>query len=278
VSLKLITASLTAAILGAAAPAVADTTDSSNWAGYAVHRSGTSFTRVMGTWRQPRSRCSAGRRTYSSLWVGLGGYSVTSGALEQIGTEADCTSSGKVSSTAWYELVPDASRSIQMTVQPGDLITATVLVNGARVQLGLSDLSTKQTFLKTLTASAIDVSSAEWIVEAPSECYGITNCRILPLADFGSATFRQASAQAASGHVGSISDVGWDTTRIRLAPGGRRFVLDSRTGTTAGVASPSSLRAGGSAFDVKYSVVTVARAALAATARAVSVSAGHLYH
>jgi hypothetical protein len=275
VALRLITATLAAAILGAA-PAMADTTSSSNWAGYAIHRSGVSFTRVAGTWRQPQARCAAGHRTYSALWVGLGGYSVTSNALEQIGTEADCTSSGKVSSTAWYELVPEASRSIRIGVRPGDLITATVVVNGDRVQLGLSDLTTKRSFHKTLTASAIDVSSAEWIVEAPSECYGITDCRVLPLADFGSANFEQASAAATTGHTGAISDSDWNATRITLSPGGRRFVVYPQSGATAGAASPSSLRSGGSAFNVKYSVVTVARAAVAAAARAVS--AGHLYH
>ena len=46
------------------------------------------------------------RRTSLAIWVGLGGYSLTSGELEQIGTEADCDAHGRASYYVWYELVP----------------------------------------------------------------------------------------------------------------------------------------------------------------------------
>ena len=36
----------------------------------------------------------AGRESYSAVWVGLGGYSENASALEQIGTDADCSRSG----------------------------------------------------------------------------------------------------------------------------------------------------------------------------------------
>src|SRR5665213_168941 len=101
-------------VLLVAPAALADTTRSSNWAGYAVHGSHTSFRRVFGAWRQPAATCTAGTPTYSSVWVGLGGYSTTSQALEQIGSEVDCSASGRVVSSAWYELVPAASRNIRM--------------------------------------------------------------------------------------------------------------------------------------------------------------------
>ncbi len=90
-----IRAGLAAAVIGAAvlfsAPAaLAKTTSSSNWAGYAVHHPGVSFRQVSGTWTQPDASCIAGRSSYSAAWVGIGGYKPTSPALEQIGTEVDC--------------------------------------------------------------------------------------------------------------------------------------------------------------------------------------------
>jgi hypothetical protein len=260
--------------LGGAAPAAADTVESSNWAGYAIHRSGASFTKVAGAWRQPLARCTRGRRTYSALWVGLGGYSESSTALEQVGTEVDCTASGRVRSSAWFELVPQASRAIHLAVRPGDSIVASVTVSGDEVRVALWDRTTNHSFTKTLRTSTIDLSSAEWIVEAPSECFGVSNCRILPLANFGSATFSTAAAESAVGHVGTIADGDWDATKIRLSPGGRRFVLYERAGATAGAASPSPLRAGGSSFSVRYSAVTAARAA----ADAAALLAGRIYH
>ena len=89
--------------------ALADTTQSTNWAGYAAHGSRASFRAARGSWIEPSASCVRGVRTYSSYWVGIGGYSETSQDLEQIGTEVDCTASGRVNSTAWYELVPSPS-------------------------------------------------------------------------------------------------------------------------------------------------------------------------
>src|SRR5438045_7249221 len=71
------------AFLGVAAPsALADSVQSSNWAGYTVHRAGVRFTKVLAAWRQPAPSCVGGQRTFSAVWVGLGGYSASSSALE----------------------------------------------------------------------------------------------------------------------------------------------------------------------------------------------------
>src|SRR4051812_6026851 len=65
---------------------------SSNWAGYAISGTNlttgapTQYTNVTGSWVQPKANCKAGE-SYSAFWVGLGGFSGTSTALEQIGTE-----------------------------------------------------------------------------------------------------------------------------------------------------------------------------------------------
>ncbi len=245
---------MTIALALAAAPAaLADSTQSPNWAGYAIHRSGISFTQVTAAWRQPSATCSAGTPTYSSVWIGLGGYRVTSKALEQIGSEVDCSASGKPVSSAWYELFPATSRPIRMTIGPRDELRANVTVTGRRVRLALTDLTRprRRSFTRTLHVALVDVSSAEWILEAPSECASSYSCRTLALANFGSATFSRSRAVTTAGHTGSIADRRWDTTRFTLAGAARHFVQSPAAGAGAS-ASPSSLSARGSSFTVTY--------------------------
>lgn len=230
--------------------ALADSTQSSNWAGYAAHASHVSYSYVFGAWRQPSVSCTAGTPTYSSVWVGLGGYNINSNALEQIGSEVDCSATGRVVSTVWYELVPAPSRAIRMQVGPGDELTASVSAVGHRVRLQLADLTRKTSFSRTTRVSQIDLSSADWIVEAPSECTSSTSCQELALADFGSTGFSRASVQTSTGHKGRIADRHWTTTKIVLATGSRQFIGGPPSpGVTA---APSTLSAGGSAFTVTY--------------------------
>jgi hypothetical protein len=245
-----------AGLIGAPS-AFGDSSQSSNWAGYAIHRSGVTFSRVIGAWTQPTATCTAGEPTYSSLWVGIGGYGLSSKALEQIGTEADCTAGGTAVSGAWYELVPQASHTIRLTIDPGDAVRASVSVAGREVSLTLADLTRHRSFTKRLRASVVDTGSAEWIVEAPSVCTGEdqSSCQILPLADFGSTGFSSSSATSAAGHTGSIGDRKWTTTKISLTADGRQFVgAGGPPGAMAGLvtAVPSALSAAGSAFTVTY--------------------------
>lgn len=246
---------ITALSLICAPAALASATVSSNWAGYAVHRSGVKYRRVVGTWTQPSATCTTGQRTYSSVWVGLGGFSVNSKALEQIGTEVDCNASGQVVSSAWNELVPAPSRNIRMRVDSGDVMNASVIVSGQRVTLTLDDLTRGTTFNRTVRVSPIDITSADWIVEAPSQCEGTSFCQPLALADFGSATFARARATTIGGHVGSISDRRWVTTKITLATQGQHFI-NGPYGASGAQALPSPLTAGGSAFSVEYQAPT----------------------
>jgi hypothetical protein len=238
-----------AALAGAPA-ALADSTHSSNWAGYAVHRAGITFSKVTGTWTQPQASCSGGRPTYSAMWVGIGGYNVTSQALEQTGTEADCTAGGRARSGAWYEVVPAPSHNIKRTIAPGDRVRGTVVVKGDQVTMTLDDVTRHRSFTKRLHAAYVDTTSAEWIVEAPTICAGMANCHALPLADFGSAGFTAASAVTTTGHRGSITDRKWTATRISLAAGGRQFVSAAAAYMATAVPSPPS--AEGSAFTVTY--------------------------
>jgi hypothetical protein len=244
-------AALALGLVGAATASAE--TNSSNWAGYAAHGSRVRFRKVIGAWTQPNAACTAGNVTYSSVWVGLGGYSISSPALEQIGTELDCMASGRTLSSAWYELVPAASHTIGLIVRPGDHMQASVSVTGNRIKLAIGDLTRHRSFTTTLHDTVVDTTSAEWIVEAPSACTSSTDCQTLPLTDFGSTALTGARATTTSGHVGSIADRRWVTTKIRLAEDARRFADSGGTGPRPVLAAPSALSAGGSAFTVSYS-------------------------
>jgi hypothetical protein len=272
------TAAAMLATLLFAPAALADTSASANWSGYAVHRAGISFRKVSASWKQPNASCSAGRPAYSAYWVGLGGFNPSSSALEQIGTETDCDLYGNPRLSAWYELVPAPSRPIAMTVRAGDTINASVTVVGHRATLILNDLTRRTRFARTFTASSVDVSSAEWIVEAPSECINISTCQTLPLANFGTARFTGASAQGTKGYLGRIAPAPWSNTKIVLTPSGRRFVTFAGNAPSGGAALPSGLSAGGSAFTVTFSSQSNPFMTARAAAPAAVVPLGRLYH
>jgi peptidase A4-like protein len=240
-------------LLGAQAAAPRDasaaTVVSSNWAGYAV--TGKTYRHASGTWIVSAVTCSTAAATYSATWVGIGGYSETATALEQTGTEADCNS-GTATYSAWSELVPANARTLKMAVQPGDRMSASVDVRGTRVTLRLSNITRGTSYKRTERMAAPDVSSAEWIVEAPSGCTYSGTCRQLPLGDFGTVAFTNARATTVAGHTGTIGDPAWSATKVNLNQsgwgGGRGF---SSVAPTRG-ALTSALAAGGSSFAVNY--------------------------
>jgi hypothetical protein len=217
---------------------------SQNWAGYVA--GGTQFSSVSGSWIQPTAKCGSGQ-TYSAFWVGIGGSSNQSSALEQTGTQADCTADGTTDYYAWYELVPAAPVKLDLAIKPGDHISAKVSVSGSNVTVSLSDQTTGQSTTKTLQMDSPDTSSAEWIAEAPSACDGSGSCQPLPLADFGTVQFTSASATA-NGHTGTISDPNWSAQAVQLGGSGASDV--SYSSQDASSATPSSLSSDGSSFSV----------------------------
>jgi hypothetical protein len=241
--------------LFAAPAALADSSTSTNWSGYVAHGKGAKFKYISALWTQPNATCTPGTPTYSAFWVGIGGYSLASQALEQIGTEVDCSASGKIVSTAWYELVPDPSIGIRMKVNPGDVIAGRVTVIGHHVTLTLQDRTRHTTFKKKVIDTTVDVSSADWIAEAPSECNGGGgDCQPLPLADYGSETFARARAETTKGQSSSVTSRHWRTTAITLSPGGRQYIGYSNTAQAESL--PSPLLDSGSQFKLTYTPVT----------------------
>ncbi|HLI61174.1 MAG TPA: G1 family glutamic endopeptidase [Solirubrobacteraceae bacterium] len=242
---------------------------SGNWSGYVVGAGSdggsgaTAFRSVTGSWVQPAARCSASGPTYAAFWVGLGGADGRQ-ALEQDGTEANCDANGNAHYYAWYELVPNAPVRVDLAVQPGDHMAATTTVDGHRVTETIANRTTGRSVTRTLTMSNPDVSTAEWIAEAPSRCQsGATDCTALPLSNFGSVRFTSASATDASGHTGTISDGSWRSAALTLDPSRSSAASDpygygygygspsaSASGAAGGGATPSGLSDGGSAFTV----------------------------
>jgi hypothetical protein len=242
-------AAVTAAFaLTAGASAQADTSDgqaltSSNWAGYEAAPSSNDtseqkFSRVSGSWVQPNSDCSSGDGS-AAFWVGLGGggNSETTG-LEQVGTEIDCSADGQGEAHAWYELIPAAPVTLDVAIKAGDHISAWVEVDGNDVKVNLTNETTGKSATKDLSTQNIDVSSAEWIAEAPSECSSDGGCTPVSLADFGDVSFTSATATM-NGHTGSITDSAWSSAPLQLS------------GSNAN-AVPTSLSNDGSSFGVSY--------------------------
>lgn len=188
---------------------------SSNWSGYAVagYQSGKTYTAATATWIVPSVISDPSyTKGYSSSWVGIGGFCLNSlctrvdNSLIQLGTEQDYTGSG--SYYAWYEMLPQAETVIpSFKVNPGDVITATlqVIATNKRYQtwkLTLANATTipQQQWTGTFNYKS-SLSSAEWIQEAPY------SGGILPLANYGTATFNLGSADGSNPNLNSSQAV-----------------------------------------------------------------------
>jgi hypothetical protein len=236
---------------------------SANWAGYVATGASTSYTSVTGTWRQPKVTCGANDAgAASAFWVGLGGYFSSSQALEQIGTSADCDSTtGRPSYYAWYELVPNASVNIpNFPVSPGNVITTSVNIvnNGQSVMLQIKNRSRRnKTFTTTLPFANADLSSAEWVAEAPASCSQY-RCRQLSLSNFGTVEFTKVAALGNAIGGTLTANPGWTSTSISLVPtqssgfypGPDRF---SGAATSTAGARPSAPTTDGRGFSVAWS-------------------------
>ena len=155
---------------------------SSNWSGYAA--TGSTFSTVSATWKQPSASCTSAT-TYSSFWVGLDGDGSTT--VEQTGTDADC-SGGTPRYYAWYEMYPKFPVNLSMPVRAGDTIAASVTTDGkGNFTLTIRNTTTGRSFSTTQRLKHARLASAEVIAEAPSSSGGV-----LPLANFGTVGFSAA--------------------------------------------------------------------------------------
>lgn len=189
--------------LDSASPNQLATARVSHWSGYLVdlnlaNRS-QGVTSVSGTWTVP-SVIASENDTFSSVWVGIGGYGETS--LIQAGTEQHCVD-GQVEYFAWYELLPKTINRIHtLTIYPGDSVTTTITLldfEESSWLIKIEDHTRSTAFQRTVTYNST-MKSAEWIVERPT-----VNGKISTLADFGTATLTNCTATI-NGVSGSISN------------------------------------------------------------------------
>jgi hypothetical protein len=212
-----------------------DTFLSTNWSGYAVSAA-TAFTNVTGSWVQPTATCARRSTTYSSFWVGIDGYS--SGSVEQLGTDSDC-SRGNPTYYAWYEMYPAGSVTLPYAVQPGDTLSGGVARSDNSYTLTLTDTRKgvlQWNFTHSVSGSNAN-SSAEWVAEAPELC-NFFSCQLASLTNFGTISFTQAQA-ATGGANAPISS-------LTASGGPHEIVMVNNSGTTK--AQPSALDATGMQF------------------------------
>ena len=216
---------------------------SSNWSGYVVSSDTGSVTDVNGSWIVPSVLCSR-FQSFSAAWVGIDGWSDST--VEQTGTESDCLS-GTPIYYAWYEFYPSESVLINITVSAGDVILAGVScqTGGLRCTVSITDANSSKSFSYGQTfgpGSGPQMSSADWIVEAPSSPSG----QPLPLAAFGTVYSGQdwttvspsdsATINGTSGPIGSFGAAGVEVAMV------------ASDGST--LAQPSGLSPDGTSFSV----------------------------
>jgi hypothetical protein len=199
-------AAVVALVWAAAAVAAGSTTTttSTHWAGYDVTGSAP-FTDVKGSWTVPAVTCPAGAKNNdvqeSSFWIGLDGRGGSS-TIEQTGTDADCNGPTPVYD-AWWELYPSGTAIIKSPVVPGDEMSAEVSASATMITITLVDATQGWTFTTQRNKKGYALASAEWIVEQLGGGQGL-----VPLANFGSATFSSASATGGgvTGPIGSFAN------------------------------------------------------------------------
>jgi Peptidase A4 family len=214
------------------------------WSGYALTAKDVSYTSITGTWTEPAVRCAAGEApALSAAWVGLGG--LTTKRLEQVGVDANCDAKGNATYFAWFEILPDVAHDVPEKILAGDVITGSVKRIGlALVELRIVNHTRHWTFDRKITWGDADVSSAEWIVEAPFSCKRFT-CQSSRLANFGSISFRDVAA-VGNGRPGTLSNPRWSATPIELAP-----CVRTKASPTAG-ATPAVPSSDGAIFGVTW--------------------------
>ncbi len=194
--------------LDSASPNQLATARVSHWSGYLVdlnlENRSQGVTSVSGTWIVPSASVSK-NDTFSSVWVGVGGYGETS--LIQAGTEQHCVD-GQLEYFAWYELLPKTINRIHtLTIYPGDSVTTTITLLDFEYNswlITLVDHTRGTSFQKTVTYNST-MKSAEWIVERPT-----VNGKISTLADFGTATLTNCTA--------TINDVSGSISNFTYTP------------------------------------------------------------
>jgi len=153
-----------------------------NWSGYMATTA--SYSSVSASWVAPSATGNGTSTTADATWVGIGG--ITTSDLIQVGTSNIVSAGGQVSTSAFYEMLPNVSITIPgVSVSPGDSITASVTeISSSLWTIYLKDNTDNETFSQNVTYASTN-SSAEWIEEEPS----YASRQLIPLDNFSTASF-----------------------------------------------------------------------------------------
>jgi peptidase A4-like protein len=103
--------------------------EATNWSGYAeVSAESNTFTQVTDTFVVPTVVRSVAGTQYVADWVGIGGYDDST--LVQTGIQAVVQTHhghSNVAYDAWTEMLPKPEKALDLTISPGDTVTATVI-------------------------------------------------------------------------------------------------------------------------------------------------------
>jgi hypothetical protein len=153
---------------------------STNWSGYADTGAANAFTSVSGTWTEPTATCTSAT-SLAAFWVGIDGISGSDPTVQQDGTLIEC-SGGAASYFDWWETYPGNAVQLVSNINPGDVISASVIHNGDYSMTVTDSTHSGDSFTvnEPCGASSCENESAEWIAEAPccssgSNVYPLTN-------------------------------------------------------------------------------------------------------
>ena len=138
---------------------------SANWSGYELGDG--PYTSVTGTFTVP-DLAASGTATATAEWVGIDG--ATNTALIQAGVgETYDPSTNQVAIQAWWEILPAPETPITtIVVSPGDTVTVSIgQLSGTTWLIRVTDDTKGQSFSIDQVYTG-PLSSAEWIVEAPT--------------------------------------------------------------------------------------------------------------
>jgi hypothetical protein len=212
---------------------------STNWSGYAVTGLEGSISSVTGSWIVPTVNCEGTNPAIgaASFWIGIDGY--TTATVEQTGTDSDCAN-GTPLYYAWYEFFPDPGITITtISVQPGDVMSASVTYNGTEFTATIENQRTHQTFTRSKAVAAAKRSSAEWIGESPAG----------PLPNYGSAFFGEDETGFLRTCEATLNS---DTVPIGKFPSQIVHAITMVSSTGATEAAPSALSPDGSSFAIEW--------------------------
>ena len=240
------------------APSVANPSISLNWAGYAI--SGGSavvrhFKHVSGSWVAPAVDLHPG---IDDLLGVLGGAGRTlaerSTGLEQTGTEADCDANGVAHYSAWYELVPAGPVTLKLAIAVGRQHQRRR--HGGRHQ---GDDPPGRQHQRRFGRQASPSGPPRYHLRRMDRRSAIDlrresgSCTALPLTDFGTVAFSNASARTARGMAGTISNSKWVAQPIALDELSQPGIGDRFFGpATLVTAVPTILEDAGSSFAVNW--------------------------